>query len=515
MADPFQPKFVDLVRNFTSTTGIGNFVLGAAAAGFRSLSGAVAAGDQFYYCVMGVDRPAEREVGRGTLMANGTVARQPIGGAATNFTSGTKTFALVAAAEWFERAAQRATPQMFGAKADGITDDAIALQAWLDQGGELRLPAGHYRSSQRLLVRRHVIVKGDGWSFDARQTTLGAMAGSRISFAAGAGGFLCQVQTTQSDTNTAVAAGVSGFTQEGSMYSHFENFGLIGGGGAGTGFESRTLVSLNGIRMYRFGGKGFDINASSDVSDSGSDYGNASMTALDNCTAIECGSHGFHVRGRDAGIVRMSNCNAQLNGGWGFIDESVYGGGYYNCHAAANTAGSFKALGQSASTTYENCYVEGGVGETCDLHVTNQIVGGNMFKAPNIAVTPAPRFGFGIFEAAIVKFTGNQVFPGPVLGAGYAYHSPNLGLVVYGEGSVFDLYIANKSGDPVFTVGTGTQDMALGGNLALASGKRISINGQGVLGSRGAAVADAIDAASAITQLNALLARVRAHGLIA
>ncbi len=115
----------------------------------------------------------------------------------------------------------------------------------------------------------------------------------------------------------------------------------------------------------------------------------------------------------------------------------------------------------------------------------------------------------------MVKFIGNQIFPGPVSGAGYAYHSPNLGLVVYGEGVNYDLYLANKNGDAVFTVPTGTQDMTVGGNLALASGKGVSINGQPVLGARGAAVANATDAASAITQLNSLLARCRAHGLIA
>ena len=41
------------------------------------------------------------------------------------------------------------------------------------------------------------------------------------------------------------------------------------------------------------------------------------------------------------------------------------------------------------------------------------------------------------------------------------------------------------------------------------------VSGTQVIGAQGAAVADATDAASAITQLNALLARCRAHGLIA
>lgn len=49
----------------------------------------------------------------------------------------------------------------------------------------------------------------------------------------------------------------------------------------------------------------------------------------------------------------------------------------------------------------------------------------------------------------------------------------------------------------------------------ITSDGAIRMGGTKVLGAQGAAVADATDAASAITQLNALLARCRAHGLIA
>jgi len=48
-----------------------------------------------------------------------------------------------------------------------------------------------------------------------------------------------------------------------------------------------------------------------------------------------------------------------------------------------------------------------------------------------------------------------------------------------------------------------------------AANAELRVNGQKVVSARGAAVADATDAASAITQLNALLSRLRAHGLIA
>src|SRR5437868_4447220 len=120
----FTPKFVDLVRNTTTTQGTGNFVLGPAATGFTSFIAALQPGDTFYYSAIGVDKPAEREVGRGTLQANGTISRDPIGGALTNFSNGTKTIALIAAAEWYaqvqgataaSRAALAATPHTQGA----------------------------------------------------------------------------------------------------------------------------------------------------------------------------------------------------------------------------------------------------------------------------------------------------------------------------------------------------------------------------------------------------------------
>ena len=104
MADAFTPRFVDLVRNITTTSGTGNFALGSPVSGFSSFADAIRSGETFYYSVIGVDRPTEREVGRGTMMPNGTIKREPLAGETlTDFTAGTKTIALVAAAEWYEK----------------------------------------------------------------------------------------------------------------------------------------------------------------------------------------------------------------------------------------------------------------------------------------------------------------------------------------------------------------------------------------------------------------------------
>lgn len=105
MATSFLPKFADLVRVTCTTVGTGNLIPGPVVAGFVSFSAALSVGDRFYYSVAGVDKPAESEVGRGTLNADGSIAREAIGGTLTNFTSGQKTISLVVGAEWFRTAA--------------------------------------------------------------------------------------------------------------------------------------------------------------------------------------------------------------------------------------------------------------------------------------------------------------------------------------------------------------------------------------------------------------------------
>jgi hypothetical protein len=67
------------------------------------------------------------------------------------------------------------------------------------------------------------------------------------------------------------------------------------------------------------------------------------------------------------------------------------------------------------------------------------------------------------------------------------------------------------SGGTIVTVST--TDVSVTGNVDVSGVYKV--DGTQVVSNQGAAVADATDAASAITQLNAALARLRAHGLIA
>jgi len=62
---------------------------------------------------------------------------------------------------------------------------------------------------------------------------------------------------------------------------------------------------------------------------------------------------------------------------------------------------------------------------------------------------------------------------------------------------------------------TGVVDLTATGDLELSTGKALIVNSIQVVSDQEAAVADATGAGDVVAQLNALLARLRSHGLIA
>jgi len=97
--------FADLVREYSSSTGVGDFVLAGAVRGHRAFAEAVPAGARFHYAIAGVTQPAEWETGEGEIGSGGTLVRSPLassaGGALVAFSDGLKTVTLTVAADWF------------------------------------------------------------------------------------------------------------------------------------------------------------------------------------------------------------------------------------------------------------------------------------------------------------------------------------------------------------------------------------------------------------------------------
>jgi hypothetical protein len=92
--------FADLIRQFSTTTGLGNFALTTTPAGFKSFSSVLSTGDTFYYSILNVDKPAESESGLGTWLAGGNFSRDP-SIIKTNFSAGKKQVSLTVGAAFF------------------------------------------------------------------------------------------------------------------------------------------------------------------------------------------------------------------------------------------------------------------------------------------------------------------------------------------------------------------------------------------------------------------------------
>ena len=561
MADPFTPKFFDLVRNTVTTVGTGNFTLGPAVNGYSGIAQALQVGDGFYYSCIGIDKPAEREVGRGTLLAGGAVSRDPISGTKTNFTTGSKSIALIAAAKWFSSVqagaggasagfaasrgalaamADRQKPvvlaeagreglfvwnasdlsarvtadpaqgicvapstdptgtsgawlrsftgakdaRWFGAVGDGIADDHVSLQAWLDSGGELLLPSARFRSSQKLLVRRNCHIRGEQpYGNDSRPAPVGYqyVPGSRIVFDAGVAGLDVQTSTTLATVADVNAAAASSFTQEGAFNSTIEDIGIVGMGGAtADGITVRTLSHFRNVRVAQFSGRGWYL-AGSTVTDA-EPYGNLSNSSLVDCAAESNGSHGLHIFGHDANTCKITGFNATLNGGWGIYQEAFIGSVFDKPHLATNTLGAFKTA-SAATNTIIFPYVETGTGSNVD------ILDGNIVVGDLRTINVAGRLNATIGNAAIQAQSIQGVGPGvPLTADSTNSNSAKLALKDNGtlrsyvgsaSGSGVDFAVFNADGNPalnIYSAGNARRFEIVGGLWGQTAAARLGVS---------------------------------------
>lgn len=367
---------------------------------------------------------------------------------------------------WVRKYSGAANARWFGATGDGVTDDAVALQAWLDWGGDLYLPEAHYYSSAKLIVRRCVRLSGESYGFDARLAGYSSMPGSRIRYAVGVGGFDIQPQVSTTDWASVVP------TQEGAFGSVIRDIALIGpnSGAAATGLYNRTTIHLDNVWVIDFQGKGFDISASigSTVVSEGagySEYGGASYSSLRNCHAQYNGTHGFHIRGYDANTILIDNCDASGNAGVGFFDESLIGNTYVKPHCIANSGGDIKAI-RAHTNTFISPYIEGG--GSIQITGTNVIIGGDV-SGINTPGGPSPVIiAPDISHFNKIKFQWDYTL-GAISGQGQIYRHATYGLVMHGEGAGADAAIFNKAGNPVMFVPTGTQGLVGNGKVVSQS----------------------------------------------
>jgi hypothetical protein len=163
-------------------------------------------------------------------------------------------------------------------------------------------------------------------------------------------------------------------------------------------------------------------------------------------------------------------------------------------------------------------YVEGGQPPSM-LTIPTVVLGGHLGSVKSYG-TDDDYGGYLLASGSGLAAAGSFNVAGLLSIAGLAFNASGLwasghrvfndatnGLNLYGDGDTNDILLGNGAGTTVATVPNGTTNLNLVGNL-LRGGTKI-------LGAQGAAIADATDAPSAITQLNLALAALRTHGLIA
>lgn len=97
--------FADMVRETSTSTGTGAFVLDGATPGHRRFAGAVPPATRFHYAIAGITHEAQWEVGEGEISGGAlqrlTVLAASDGASATDFSEGLKVVTLTVAAQWF------------------------------------------------------------------------------------------------------------------------------------------------------------------------------------------------------------------------------------------------------------------------------------------------------------------------------------------------------------------------------------------------------------------------------
>lgn len=338
-----------------------------------------------------------------------------------------------------------------------------------------------------------------------------------------------------------------------------------------------TAVVIRDVFVAFFGEDGVNISAT--AGGAGALQGNANSFYLERVWCSYNGRYGCLINGSDANAGTTINLSCVSNAAGGLMDYSFlgnthimphmrdncisdptannnptstckYAGSYYYVVAGQNVAASttqpgtnsavWAAWGGSASSkTWVSgmTWVSGSPYGTNPANVNarnvficaycegtqppvqatypSMFVGGLLDEVGFVGTASWLHAGLGIMtNAAFQSFVlGQTKFA--QLGENIGSPQPNTWTLFYDGTNTWRLTADGSGNIAVTSTGSGTPLSFTANGINMGSGKSLYANGTKVLGAQGAAVADATDAASAITQINLLLARCRAHGLIA
>jgi hypothetical protein len=263
--------------------------------------------------------------------------------------------------------------------------------------------------------------------------------------------------------------------------------------------------------------------------------GNGMILALP--SVVSYGGNRFAVKdGQETGASTNAPPATQTDNTWWYFwsaggPNEPIGIPAWSSGMTVRAGGPYRTTNANGQNVFTGCYSEGSSGPAQLVHPTVVIGGLHGAGIEGTAAYIRSSGGGGVQVASVgtgdattswalgtsLAF-GHSTFP---LSAGFIVNNRNNLAFAYANSFETANTVIEFTGPSTLSTGIGVpaysvltyRNYSYGYNAIAGTG--YTVGGVQVVGAQGAAVADATDAASVITQLNALLARLRTHGLIA
>lgn len=247
----------------------------------------------------------------------------------------------------------------FGATGDGSTDDYAAfvlalqaIEALADRRGlELLIPRGIYKLSQRIELKRRIMLTGEGGQSDGGTAYTADPQGNST--------LLCDEGGILVDAGSSVG-----------YYSTIRNLEIRSSNASGNdGIRIVGRAFVENCHVVGFGGHGINITASSPT-------GNANCWRVERTRLEANGGSGLRISGTDANAGNAYAVDSTDNAAWGFYTDATHGSTFVGCSDEGNTLGGVKCSNRSVWVGHYN---EGGQPAN-ELDEPGVIIGGVWFS---------------------------------------------------------------------------------------------------------------------------------------
>lgn len=305
-----------------------------------------------------------------------------------------------------------ATPQDYGAKGDGTTDDTSAVQSAVNAvssagGGTVYLPAGTYKLSSAISVPNLVSLMGAGpgaTTLKQTSTTANGVTYNPTSLTyASVENLTVQGPGSGSGVGMLVeanggASSVTSCTFLDLVITGFGSHGIELVAGVGCTLESLNVTSVGGHAFFLSGGTANTLTAcyagGSTSTQQGYQLTSVSYTTLSGCKASACGG-GFLVAGGSCNTI--TGCGAESivaqasQDGSGFKISGGTGHTVAGCYSNVNKAVAFYVTGSSTAASLIGLQENAPSGATASVKVD----AGSTVTAINYSVVTATSFAAG------------------------------------------------------------------------------------------------------------------------